>query len=89
MMREQAMTWTEFRDAWPGYNPRYLAWCLATGRTPLAFRLVGAARMEFSRFIEDHKAQGAPGIAENGGIVDQDAFTEYLWEVADEMRRGL
>lgn len=77
------MTPDEYRAAHPGTNSRFLAWCYATGRDPDA-RISYADGYEYMVWISESGREAGPehGVL-YGRIVDHEAFTEYLWRVAE------
>jgi hypothetical protein len=65
-----------------GYNPRFLAWCEATGRAPREpFKAY-----QFMSWVQKHGQafRDANGMERHRRLTDeqQDEFTEYLWAQA-------
>ena len=79
------MTPAWFRASHPGINSRFLAWCYATGRFPDHSVKDVHDGHEYMVWINQRMREAGPddGVRPSGGVADHDAFTEYLWRVAE------
>lgn len=67
------------------FNPRWAAFCHAFDLDIASIR-PSMVYLEYTRFLRENCIPDAPGVNARGRIVDHDAFTQHLWDVAERRR---